>query len=91
MNVPRPVASISLFMSALMRSKALNSALMPQGPVACLSLASCPIPFRGTDERARCTNKKSKQQTILRRLWYSLWYEGKKRLILLFTRLRSTC
>lgn len=65
MDLPRPVASKSLFMRTIMRSKALHSVAVPRGPVAFLSLVSCPIPFRRVDERAWCTNKKANSRLFL--------------------------
>lgn len=78
MDLPRPVASKSLFMRTIKWSKALNSVAVPRGPVAFLSLVSCSIPFRRVDERAWCTNKKSKQQAILRKPGHGIWREKKE-------------
>ena len=61
-DLRRPAASKSLFMRAIMRSKALHSVAVPRGPVAFLSIVSCPIPFTGVDERTWCTNNEKKKK-----------------------------
>ena len=61
-DLRRPAASKSLFMRAIMRSKALHSVAVPRGPVAFLSIVSCPIPSTGVVERTWCTNNEKKKK-----------------------------
>lgn len=75
MDLPRPVASKSLFMRTIMRSKALHSVVVPQAPVASLSLVSYPVPFRrvcltkGHDEQTQIKEAKSRLLLGVRGIW----------------------